>query len=92
MGANSEPGSLAIALAALDDRALDELAKRIAAQPRPALLDRAAAAKYLSISTEALRKNKRIRPVFLDGCSKPLYRVSDLEAAISSAARKKGVR
>jgi hypothetical protein len=95
MGSNPELGSIAAALlAALPESALDDLARRVAAHSvQPALLDRASAAKYLSISTEALRKNKKIKPVYLDGCAtKPLYRVCDLDTAISTAARRNGVR
>lgn len=97
MTGNGQLSTIAAAmLEVLDDNALEELARRVSAfNVQPALLNRAAAAKYLSISTEALRRSKTIKPVRLDDAPrKPLYRVCDLDAAIAAAMRRngKGVR
>jgi hypothetical protein len=83
-------------VAALSDEQLDALARRVGARSvPPALLDRASAARYLGISTEALRRSRTVQPVYLSDCpTKPLYRVCDLDTAIATAVRKnrKGVR
>ncbi len=82
-------GEIAKALiAALDDDALDELARRVAnRQVRPEMLDVKQAAKFLAVSTATLRRSESIRPVFLEGCSKPLYRMRDLDMAIERTAK-----
>jgi len=73
---------------ALDDPVLDELARRVAARKiQPVLLDVRQAAAYLGISAATLRRSTTIHPIHLPDCSKPLYRVRDLDAAIDRAAR-----
>lgn len=73
---------------ALDDNALDELARRVASRKiQPVLLDVRQAATYLGVSPATLRRSTTIQPIHLPDCSKPLYRVRDLEAAIDRAAR-----
>ncbi len=75
-------------IAALDDDALDELARRVANRHvRPEMLDVKQAAKFLGVSTATLRRSESIRRVFLEGCSKPLYRMKDLDMAIERAAK-----
>ena len=82
-------GEIAKALiAALDDDALDELARRVAnRQVRPEMLDVKRAARFLGVSTATLRRSEVIRPVFLEGCSKPLYRMKDLDMEIERAVK-----
>lgn len=78
-------------IAALDDMALDELARRVASRRiQPVLMDVRQAATYLGISTATLRRSTTIEPIHLPDCSKPLYRVCDLDAAINRAARNGG--
>jgi hypothetical protein len=73
---------------ALDDGALDELARRVASRHiQPVLLDIRQAATYLGVSPATLRRSTTIQPIHLPDCSKPLYRVRDLDAAIDRAAR-----
>ncbi len=82
-------GDMAKALfTALDDDALDELARRVANRHvRPEMVDGKQAAKFLGVSTATLRRSESIRPVFLEGCSKPLYRMKDLNMAIERAVK-----
>lgn len=81
----------AMVLAALDDDALDGLARRVAAlHVRPALLERSQAARYLGLSPDALRKNTSIKPIYLPECSKPLYKVVDLDKIIAKAGARRG--
>lgn len=78
--------------AALSDEQLDALARRVATRNvQPALLDRTQAAKYLGLSPEALRKNPRVRPIYLPECTKPLYRVADLNRLIEHANKNVGI-
>ena len=76
---------------ALDDDALDDLARRVATrQIQPVLLDVRKAATYLGVSPATLRRSTTVHPIQLPDCSKPLYRVLDLDAAIDRAARRRG--
>ena len=78
-------------ISALDDRALDELARRVASrQIQPVLLDVRQAAAYLGVSAATLRRSTTIRPIHLEDCAKPLYRVRDLDAAVDRAERNGG--
>ena len=85
-------GAIAQAMiAALDDTALDELARRVASRKvQPVLMDVKQASTYLGVSPATLRRSTTIRPVHLPDCSKPLYRVRDLDAAIDRADRRGG--
>lgn len=75
-------------VSALDDNALDELARRVAnRQIQPVLLDVRQAAAYLGVSPATLRRSTTIKPIYLPDCAKPLYRVHDLDTAIDQAAR-----
>ena len=92
MGNRLDISEIASALVtALPDDALDELARRVASRRvQPALLERSQAAEYLGLSADALRKNASIRPIYLPDCSKPLYRVTDLDRIIARASNRNG--